>query len=384
MPSTPQYDLTVALTYYAPYISGLTETARHIAEGMATRGWRVAVVASQHEPTLPRRETIAGVDVYRAPVAGQISRAKLMPSYPLLVAKVARNSSLLHLNVPMAEAGVVSTLVGRRTPIVTMIHIDLYLPPSRWSRLAVRASDHTTRAAIRHSAAVLSYSIDQARESKFWPLIRARRHAEIAAPCRDRRGGEPAYRDGAGLHVGYLGRIVQDKGIEYLLEAFAGIEDPAARLLIAGNYRTVAGGSNLDQLRSAIDADGRVQVLGELRGRELDDYYASIDVFALPSVAESFGIVQAEAMMAGIPSVTTDLPGGRYPVASTGFGRVVPPRDPLALQKAILELADVPPAWREQKAELARERFSVTACLDAHEALFTSLLRERSRPARVG
>jgi glycosyltransferase involved in cell wall biosynthesis len=116
----------------------------------------------------------------------------------------------------------------------------------------------------------------------------------------------------------------------------------------------------------------------------VDDYYASIDVFALPSVAESFGIVQAEAMMAGVPSVTTDLPGGRFPVTSTGFGRVVPLRDPLALQKAIGELADVPPAWREQKAELARERFSVTACLDAHEALFNSLLRERDRPVRTG
>jgi glycosyltransferase involved in cell wall biosynthesis len=82
-------------------------------------------------------------------------------------------------------------------------------------------------------------------------------------------------------------------------------------------------------------------------------------------------------MMAGIPSVTTDIPGGRYPVTSTGFGRVVPPRDPEALARAIGELAGSSPDWREQQARLARERFSVTTCLDAYEKLFGSL-RDRS------
>lgn len=370
----PRYDLTVALTYYLPYLSGLTETARNVAEGMAARGWRVAVLAAQHDPTLPRMETLNGVDVYRAPIAARVHRAFLSPAYPVLARKLTRQSRLLHLNVPMAEAGVVAPLAGD-TPIVTMVHIDLYLPPGLLGRVAMRASDQTTRAAIKRSDAVVMYSDDQARASKFWPLLRTRRFVPVAAPCTDRRGGDPAYRQGGGLHVGFLGRIVEDKGIEYLVHAFQRIADPAARLLIAGNYKTVAGGSNVAQVRAAMAGDSRIQLLGELRGSQIDDFYASIDVFALPSVAESFGIVQAEAMMAGVPSVTTDLPGGRYPVTSTGFGRVVPPRDVPALEKAILELAETTPEWRAEKAALARERFSVRSCLDAHEALFESLLR---------
>jgi glycosyltransferase involved in cell wall biosynthesis len=63
----------------------------------------------------------------------------------------------------------------------------------------------------------------------------------------------------------------------------------------------VAGGSNVGRIRALIGDDHRVEVLGEMHGRQLDDFYASIDVFALPSVAESFGIVQAKAMMAGVP-----------------------------------------------------------------------------------
>lgn len=375
-----KYDLTVALTYYEPYVSGLTHTARCIAEGMVERGWRVAVVAAQHHPDLPRRETIAGVDVYRCPPAVKISRAFVAPSYPVLAARLARNSSIVHLNLPMAEAALVAAGSGR-TPVVSMLHIDLYLPPSRFSKALVRASDLTSAAAIRLSDAVVAYSEDQARNSQFWPLMRRRQFAPIAAPCLDRRGGKARYRETNALHVGFLGRIVEDKGIVYLVRAFRRITDPDARLLIGGNYATVAGGSNLAEIKAEIAGDDRIRILGELRGDEVDDFYASIDVFTLPSVAESFGIVQAEAMMCGVPSITTDIPGGRYPVAVTGFGRVIPLRDPLALEQAIRELAAAEPAWREEKARQARERFSVAACLDAHEELFTTL-RERGGATR--
>lgn len=367
-----KYDLTVALTYYEPYISGLTHTARSIAEGMVERGWRVAVVATQHDPHLPLRETIAGVDVYRAPPLMRVNRGFITPRYPALTARLARRSSVLFLNLPMAEAALVTAAAGR-TPVVSMVHIDLYLPPSRFSRALMRMSDATSRAAIRRSAAVVAYSQDQAVASQFWPDIRKRRFVPIAAPCLDRRDGQPRYRETNALHVGFLGRVVEEKGIPYLVRAFHQIADPDARLLIAGNYHAVAGGSNLADIQAEIAGDSRIRVLGELRGKEVDDFYASIDVFALPSVAESFGIVQAEAMMCGIPSVTTDLPGGRYPVTSTGFGRVIPPRDPVALEKAILEMADAPQDWRDGKAKEARERFSLATCLDAYEALFSSL-----------
>ncbi|MFJ6194821.1 glycosyltransferase family 4 protein [Micromonospora sp. NPDC092111] len=372
----PQYDLTVALTYYTPYISGVTHTARTVAEGMAARGWRVAVVTSQHDRSVPRRETLNGVDVYRSPVLGQITRAQISPAYPVEAARVARRSSLLYLNLPMAEAALLARL-ARPTPIVSMLHIDLYLPPGLLNRIAVNASDVTSRAAIRRSVAVVTNSEDQAHASKFWPLVQQREFRPIPAPCLDRRGGRPRYRRTGGLHVGFLGRIVEDKGIPYLVRAFKRIADPDARLLIGGNYRTVMGGDNLADIRAEIGADSRIQVLGELRGQEIDDFYASIDVFALPSVAESFGIVQAEAMMCGVPSVTTDLPGGRYPVLATQFGTLVPPRDPEALHQAIRELAAAPADWREAKAREARKLFAAERSLDEHEELFT-LVRERA------
>jgi glycosyltransferase involved in cell wall biosynthesis len=376
----PEYDLTVALTYYTPYTSGVTHTARAVAEGLAARGWRVAVVTTRHDRSVPRRERIAGVDVYRAPVLGQITRTQISPAYPALVARLARRSGVLNLHLPMAEAALVARLV-RSTPIVSTLHIDLYLPPGWLNRIAVRASNATSRAAIQRSAVVVVNSDDQARASRFWPLMRQCDVRAIPAPCVDRRGGRPRWRRTGGLHVGFLGRIVEDKGIPYLVQAFRRIADPDARLLIGGNYRTVVGGNYLAAIQREIGEDPRVLVLGELRGSEIADFYASIDVFALPSIAESFGIVQAEAMMCGVPSVTTDLPGGRYPVTATGFGELVPPRDPAALERAIRRLAAMPPALRADKARLARRLFVVERGLDAYEQAFASTRVARRRPA---
>ncbi|MEL7415378.1 MAG: glycosyltransferase family 1 protein, partial [Pseudomonadota bacterium] len=73
------FDITVILNYYAPYVSGLTETARVVAEGLAAQGWRVAVVTACHDPELPAEEVMRGVHVFRAPIAFKIGRGPVSP-----------------------------------------------------------------------------------------------------------------------------------------------------------------------------------------------------------------------------------------------------------------------------------------------------------------
>jgi glycosyltransferase involved in cell wall biosynthesis len=376
---TPRYDLSLVLNYYAPYVSGLTESAREIAEGLAGRGWRVAVVASRHDRSLARREALAGVDVIRCPVVGAVSRAAISPTFPAVAGRVVRQSAVANLHLPMLGAGTVARLAGS-TPLVSTYHIDLYLPPGPMRSVLTPVADASCRSALRRSAAVAVNSADQAEHSRLRPILQAGDLRLIPAPCRDRRGGSPSFRETRGLHVGFAGRIVEDKGLDYLVDGFRRLPDPDARLLIAGDHDTVAGGSVLAGLRELIGEDDRVRILGLLDAAGMADLYASIDVFALPSVSESFGIVQAEAMMVGVPSVTTDIPGGRVPVVDTGFGALVPPRDPRAIADAVLALADLTPEQRAAGAADALKRYSLAGCLDAYEDLFRSVARHRRLP----
>ena len=278
----------------------------------------------------------------------------------------------------MLEAGLIARLCGE-TPIVTTYHCDVSLPGSRLDRLQTIAVDGSSRRAMRDSKAVVVSSDDYARHSRLWSQLRDRFHV-IAPPCTERAGGMPKWRDGNGLHVGFLGRIVEEKGLEFLVDGFAELDDPDARLLIGGDYSNVAGGSVVDRLRTRIGNDQRIRLLGFLPDEALADFYASLDVFALPSVNsfEAFGIVQVVAMMCGVPVLVSDIPGVRTPVHRTGFGVVVPPRDASAIADGLAKLrADSPDC--ALGADRARELFGDDAAVNAYGSLLSSVAGTSSR-----
>ena len=125
----------------------------------------------------------------------------------------------------------------------------------------------------------------------------------VPPPCPPPAFGLPTFRETDGLHVGFLGRIVREKGLQHLIRGFRALPDADARLLIGGDYEHVAGGSVIDQVRAATDGDSRVRLLGFVPDARIADFCASLDVFALPSVNafEAFGIVQVAALQAGVP-----------------------------------------------------------------------------------
>jgi glycosyltransferase involved in cell wall biosynthesis len=141
-------------------------------------------------------------------------------------------------------------------------------------------------------------------------------------------------------------------------------------LLIGGDFTHVAGGSVVDRVREAIGDDHRIRLMGFVPEQRIGDFYASLDVFTLPSVNafEAFGIVQAVAMLAGVPVLSSDIPGVRQPVAQTGFGTVVPPGDAAAITRALRAFQANPPD-RAAGAAQAHRAFSVSAVLDGYEVL---------------
>jgi glycosyltransferase involved in cell wall biosynthesis len=370
------YDLLVSLNYYAPYVSGLTETAKVVAEGMAARGWKVCVVTARHDPGLPRRERMAGVDVVRTPVVAQIGKGTISPGLPATAIRLGRRAKVVNLHSPMLEAGLIARGMGR-TPVVVTYQCDVDLPPSLLNSVQVRAMDLSSRTALLRAATVVPSSEDYARHSRVWSSM-AGRTQPIPPPCQVREGGSPRFRSGAGQHVGFLGRIVEEKGLEYLVQGFLAQARPEDRLLIGGDHTKIAGGSVIDRVRRSALGDPRVEFLGFLPDDALDDFYASLDVFALPSVnsLEAFGIVQVEAMMCGVPSLASDLPGVRTPVQNTEFGAIVAPRDIPGIADALRRMRDVPPD-RAEGARRSRELYGADRSIDAYHELLVELADRR-------
>jgi glycosyltransferase involved in cell wall biosynthesis len=374
-PESQRDDLVIVLTYYAPYVSGLTNMARDLAEGLAARGRRVTVVTSRFDPSLPRAEEINGVRVLRAPVLARLGRGVVSPQLVRLARSTMAKARVGSLQLPMLEAGAIAA--GLRTPIIATYHCDVTLPPGPVNAVQRTVVDASNRLAMRRSAIVAVTSEDYARNSRMWEAIEPGM-AIVAPPCPPPPSGAPTYRETDGLHVGFLGRIVREKGLEYLVRGFRALPDEDARLLIGGDFTHVAGGSVIDQVRAAIGDDPRIRLLGFVPEERIGDFYASLDVFTLPSVNafEAFGIVQAVAMLAGVPVLSSDIPGVRQPVAQTGFGTVVPPADPGAITRALTGLQADPPD-RAAGRRAATQAFSVSAVLDAYEVLLDKAAYER-------
>ena len=361
------HDLLIGLNYYAPYVSGLTNVARDVAVGLVQRGHRVKVVTTRHDPGLPEFETVDGVDVERAPVVARLGKGVISPTLVSRTIAASRHARLTNLHLPMLEAGLIA---GRcASPVALTYHCDVSLPPGALNAVQRAAVDASSRRAMRAAETVVVTSEDYARHSRLWSAMRGRTLV-IPPPCHERPAGRPRFRDGDGLHIGFLGRIVEEKGLQYLVRGFQALGDPDSRLLIGGDFATVVGGSVVEEVRALIDGDPRVRLLGFLPEEDIADLHASLDVFALPSVNafEAFGIVQVEAMMAGVPALASDLPGVRTPVQETGFGRIAAPRDVAGITAGLRELATAG-LDRAAGAERARERFAVGTVIDAYERL---------------
>lgn len=361
-------DLVIVLTYYTPYVSGLTNFARDIAEGLSARGRRVTVVATRHDPVLPAEENLNGVRILRAPVLAKLGKGVISPQFVRMAIQTTRRARVANIHLPMLEAGLIAP--AAHCPVVLTYHCDVSLPSGIFNGMQRAAIDASSRRAMQAARVIAVTSEDYARHSRLWLSIQPKMVA-IPPPCTPVAVGQPTYRETSGLHVGFLGRIVEEKGLEFLVEGFHQLKDPQCRLLIGGDFAKVAGGSVVSRVRERIGSDSRIRLLGFIPDSKLADFYASLDVFALPSVNafEAFGIVQVVAMLAGVPVLASDLPGVRIPVRETGFGKIVAPQDVSGIASALREL-DEDRLNKEVGIREAKARYSVSGVVDAFETLF--------------
>lgn len=152
----------------------------------------------------------------------------------------------------------------------------------------------------------------------------------------------------------FVGRIVRDKGINELVEAFMRVrEGRNVRLLLVGQYE-----DNLDpvseETRMRIEKCEDIVYAGPQYGRDLLAYYAVSDSFVFPSYREGFPNTVLEAGAMGLPSIVTDINGSREIIKDGKNGMIIPPKSVETLAEAMLRMVE-DKTMRKQMAENARE-----------------------------
>jgi glycosyltransferase involved in cell wall biosynthesis len=190
-----------------------------------------------------------------------------------------------------------------------------------------------------------------------------------AAPAGDLRVGRR-------IALLCIGNWLPNKGVVELLDAVAALPAHHVTLHLVG--RTDVDGRYTKRLLTRLalpDLAGRVVVHGALPRPEVAGLYAGADAFVLPSYAETYGTVFAEALRAGLPTV--GWRSGNLPnlIEDGEQGCLVEPGDIASLSRVLHRLA-TDDAWRESLAGSARRRGTfLPTWSDTADAFFDALSR---------
>lgn len=336
---------------FYPIYGGVEKVEWDLTRGLSRKGvccdmlccgLRSEVLNSLYGKFTGRRIDIIFNENGRCIVVPAIMKAAATMIAPRLVfelRKIMRDYDIIHVHHPDPMAVLALRLSGYKGKVVLHWHSDivkqkfllkLYMPILNWI--------------IKRADAIVGTTPVYVQDSVFLKDVQ---HKVTAIPIGidpvmpDDKGAEKIRKRYENKKLVYsLGRLVEYKGYEYLIEAARYLPD-SYHILIGGN------GPDRDRLMLKIMECGvvsKVSLLGYIDPADFSAYYTACDVFSLSSIykTEAFAIVQIEAMSCGKPVVATKIQGsGVSWVNKDGYSGInVNPKDGHALAEAIMRICE--------------------------------------------
>ncbi|MBL8050231.1 MAG: glycosyltransferase family 4 protein [Anaerolineales bacterium] len=382
--------LTV-LTYYRPHTSGLTIYAERLAQAFVKRGHQVTVMTTQYDPSLPQEEIMEGVKVIRVPVIARVSKGVIAPTFGLVATKLVWSHDVVQLHLPQFDApGVALRARLFRKPAVLTYHCDVQLPQGFFNRIVNTVVNFQNNMAGIFSNHIVTYTQDYADNSPYLSNYASKLTPILPPVLLPDSSPEAvfAFAQTNLVHerkpvIGVAARFASEKGVEVLLDALPKILEkyPKAQVLFAGTYQNVMGEqAYYDRLMPRIldyEIRGHWKFLGNLDPIQMSAFYKNLDVITVPSLnsTEAFGLVQIEAMLNGVPSVPSALPGVRQPVKMHGMGVVSEIGNAESLAESILEVLNNKEKYRGD-IESIKKAYNPDSIAQEYEKLFERLKRK--------
>jgi len=327
---------------YPPLGGGAGNATAHLSKELAALGAQVTVLTSAFRG-LAGRERVNGFAVRRVPVVRRRADRCTPPEMATFVCSATVSAlwlarrmrpdvTVTFFGIPSGPVGLALKLMYGIPYLVSLRGGDV--PGFQPYDLAFyhRLLGGTIKGLWRRSAGVVANSDGlKALVQKSAPDqpvlvipngVDVSRFRPVETPSEDRA-----------VRVGFVGRLVHQKGVDVLLKAVA-LLDPALPFVvdIVGDG---AERQELESLGASLGVAHRVRFLGWKSSEELPELYRCMDVLALPSRDEGMPNVVLEAMATGLPVVATKVAGTEELVHDGETGLIVPPEDHQALAEAL-------------------------------------------------
>lgn len=352
--------------FYPPEYGGIESVTEALAEDHANAGHRVEVVCFTREAS--DVATYGTLTIRRLACIGKLSSQPLSLSYIFAAVRSARSADVVHAHTPNLLASLATLFTRRSAKVVVHWHADiagkgiLGVLTRPLEKLMLGRCD----AVVCTSASYLETS----------PALRQFRSKCSVIPLgisdmvsKDAGAPENLFEEIIEPYIIFVGRLVPYKGLDNLFRSVAAMTSKV-RCIIVGV------GPEEPRLRSLADelgVTGQIHFLGNVDHNRLNRLVSGARIFCLTSNnrLEAFGVVLLEAMRAGCPTVSMDIPGSGVSWVNEA-GIVVPQGDVVAFAQALDRIAG-DPNERAVLGAAARERFVTNFIRSRMSARFLAL-----------
>lgn len=324
---------------------------------------------------MPERVRQAGIPVTEMPLTTKWSFSANIPRLGALVRKAKPDVVHLHGQFAGSLGQIALQLAGRPKNVYTVQWPSYLDDTGSWSRLRNHMAE---RVSCGGATAVVAVSDHDRKELVARGLCDERKLSVIYnAYFAETDGSSPRPAPNPPV-IGFVGRLVDQKGCEYMLRAAPRVlaSVPAARFVIVGDGPERP---KLEALARELNIPGSIEFAG------YDPHPAqrmrSMTALAVPSIYEPLGMVALEAMASGLPVIGSAVGGIPEAVEDGKTGLLVPARDPDALATAIIRVLESPQiasAMGEAGRRRAQSRFSPEVVAGSYADLYRRLAASTS------
>lgn len=324
--------------FYYPHWTGLSKSLYNLIQSVKDE-FDITVLTVQHEKKLRLYEEMDSVRVIREPYIFTISRSKYSLSMVYKFMAIIRDYDAIFINSPCANILFIALITKLLRKKLLIFHQgDLTLPKGIINRFIEEVFNVFSFIAFSLADKIATYTKDYARHSrvlksflyKFYPLLLPIYLDKVPKSFKTKNDSR--------ILLGFAGRFVEEKGFDILFSSIEKVKAaiPNVRFIFAGETHMPYENFFHKKLESYEKVKSDIELLGLLDKAGLTKFYQKMDFIIIPSRSDCFNLVQAEAMLAGTPCITSDIPGLRYMVQKTGFGVLFQKEDPDELADKIL------------------------------------------------
>jgi glycosyltransferase involved in cell wall biosynthesis len=285
------------------------------------------------------------IEVVNVPTIDRRGMAALTASFFATMKAIMQHFDVIHYH---AEGSCVMLWIQHILGIKTVVTVHgLDWQRAKWGRLAKMYIMLGERMAVRYADAVIVLSQNTqeyfretyGRDAFFIPNGVSRPRFRPPQIIKEKMGID------TDSYLLFLGRIVPEKGIKNLIEAFKQVKT-GKKLIIAGGASDTGG--FVSEIKACAANDTRIRFVGFVQGKLLEELYSNAYVYVLPSDLEGMPLSLLEAMSYGNCCLVSDIPEcaevvGKY-AATFRQGNVT------SLRAALQQLCDDAGLVRNYKA----------------------------------